>query len=210
MKIVVFGATGRTGLPLVRQALDAGHEVVAFCRTPSKMPYQDEKLQIVQGDVMVAEDVERAMSPDVDVVISVLSPVKRSPDNLLPVAVDNILAAMKQHNVERIIYMTGAGVEAPQDKPKFMNHVIKFALKTLAGKVLAQSEQAVNKVRNSDFDWTVVRAPMLTDGEHTGDVRVGWVGVNTGPRLARADAADFMLKQAKDTTYLKQAPVVSN
>ena len=38
MKIVVFGATGRTGLPLVKQALDAGHQVVAFVRDPAKMP----------------------------------------------------------------------------------------------------------------------------------------------------------------------------
>ena len=37
MKIVVFGASGRTGLQVVEQALAAGHQVTAFVRTPSKI-----------------------------------------------------------------------------------------------------------------------------------------------------------------------------
>ncbi|TKX84333.1 NmrA family protein, partial [Halorubrum sp. SS5] len=35
MRIAVFGASGRTGRPLVEQALDRGHEVVAFVRDPA-------------------------------------------------------------------------------------------------------------------------------------------------------------------------------
>lgn len=213
MKVAIFGATGRTGIPLVKQALDAGHEVIGFVRSPEKMPIQHDRLTLVQGDVMNREDVDRAITPDVDAVLSVLAPVKGSPPDMLPKAVDNILAAMKRHQIDRIIYMTGAGVDAPEDQPKLFNHFIKFALKTMAGDVLKQSEMAVNKIRNSDKTWTVVRAPMLTDGEHTGQYRVGWVGVNTGPRLARADAADFMLKLLKDEqakAYLNKAPVISN
>lgn len=210
MKITVFGATGRTGIPLVQQALDAGHEVVGFVRSLEKMPIQHERLTMVQGDVMNREDVVRAIQPDTDVVISTLAPVKGSPSDMLPKAADNILAAMQQHDVRRIIYMTGAGVAAPQDQPKLFNHLIKFALKTLSGDVLKQSEMAVDKVRSSDTDWVVVRAPMLTDGEHTGNIRVGWVGVNTGPRLNRADAADFMLSQIDEDAYLHKAPVISN
>lgn len=210
MNLTIFGATGRTGIPLVQQALDAGHEVVAFVRTPSKMPIVNDRLTLVQGDVMNADDVNRAISDDTDAVLSVLSPVKGSPSDLLPVAVDHMLAAMQAHNVQRIVYMTGAGVEAPQDQPKLFNHFIKFALKTMAGDVLKQSEMAVDKVRASDRDWVVVRAPMLTDGEYTGQIREGWVGVNTGPRLARADAAAFILDQAMSSTYLKKAPVISN
>lgn len=210
MKIVVFGATGRTGIPLVQQALDAGHEVVGFARTPSKMPIQHDRLTLIAGDVMNADDVQRAIPPDVDAVLSTLGPVKGSPPEMLPRAADNIIAAMQQSGVMRLIYMTGAGVDAPQDQPKFINHVIKFALKTISGDVLRQSEEAVAKVRGSDRDWTVVRAPMLTDGDYSGDIRVGWVGVNTGPRLARADAAAFMLQQAAATDHLRQAPVISN
>lgn len=210
MKIAVFGATGRTGIPLVRQALDAGHQVVAFVRTPSKMPIQHERLTLVQGDVMNAADVKKAISADVNAVISVLSPSKGSPKDLLPVAVENIIAAMKQHNLRRLIYMTGAGVSMPEDQPKLFDRVMKFLLKTLSGDVLEQSIRAVNKVQNSGLDWVILRAPMLTEAPHSGKYRVGWAGVNTGPRLSRADAADFLLKQIADNQYLRKAPVVSN
>jgi len=34
MKIIVFGATGGVGQHVVKQALEEGHEVTAFVRTP--------------------------------------------------------------------------------------------------------------------------------------------------------------------------------
>ena len=54
MKLAIFGATGRTGKPLVKQALEAGHEVVALVRTPAKMPLPSDRLTVVQGDSMRA------------------------------------------------------------------------------------------------------------------------------------------------------------
>ncbi|MGW2223143.1 NAD(P)H-binding protein, partial [Nonomuraea sp. NPDC001684] len=38
MRLVIFGATGRTGLELVRQALDLGHEVTAVVRDAARLP----------------------------------------------------------------------------------------------------------------------------------------------------------------------------
>ena len=159
---------------------------------------------------MNSADVERAVTSDVNAVICVLSPVKGSPKGMLPVGVENILNAMKRQQVKRLIYMTGAGIDMPDDKTQLMNHIIKFALKTMAGDVLKQSEFAARKVQNSGLAWTMLRAPMLNDNPHSGQYRVGWVGVNTGPRLSRADAADFLLKQLTDTAYLGKAPAVSN
>ena len=37
MKLLVLGATGKTGSEVVRQALDAGHEVTAFVRDRAKL-----------------------------------------------------------------------------------------------------------------------------------------------------------------------------
>jgi putative NADH-flavin reductase len=210
MKIVVFGATGRTGMPLVTQALDAGHHVVAFVRDPQKMPIQHDRLTLIQGDVMNAADVDSTVTPDVDAVISVLGPTKGNPTDMLPAAVSNILNAMNRQGVKRLIYMSGAGMDMPEDKPKLMNHLIKFALKTMAGDVLKQSELAVQKVQESNLDWTILRAPRLNDHPYSGKYRVGWVGVNTGPNLSRADAADFILKQLTSDSYMRKAPVVSN
>ncbi|MAU11645.1 MAG: NmrA family transcriptional regulator [Anaerolineaceae bacterium] len=210
MKITIFGATGRTGILLVEQALAAGHEVVAFVRSPEKMPIEHISLSLVQGNVIHKEDVTKVITPDVDAVISVLGPTRNSSANLMAVAADNILNAMREKDVKRLIFMTGAGVSTPGDQPKLINHIIKFALKALSGEVLKQSEQAVETVRNSDRRWTVVRVPMLTDASYTGKLRVGMVGVNTGSRLTRADAAAFILNQLTDETYIRKSPVISN
>ena len=210
MKIVVFGATGRTGIPLIEQALAKGHSVVAFVRDPQKLSLRHDRLSVVQGDVMNAADVQKAIPADVDAVISVLAPVKGSPATMMPTAADNIIAAMKQQGVKRLIWMTGAGVRMPQDQPQLFDKVMGFLLNTFAKEVAAQSREAVEKVQASGLDYVIPRAPMLTEAPHSGNYRVGWVGVNTGPRLARADAADFILTQLTDSRYVGQAPMVSN
>lgn len=209
MKLAIFGATGRTGTPLVQQALAAGHEVIALVRTPSKLSIQHDKLTVIQGDAMNAVDIEKAVQ-GADAVLSVLGQSKDSPKDTQTVATKNIIAAMEKYGVKRLVSLTGAGVDAPEDRPKLSNHLIKFALKTLSGHVLQDGENHAALIRNSDLDWVLVRGPMLNEGPHTGAYRVGWVGVNTGARISRADVADFILKQASDTTYLRKAPMISD
>jgi uncharacterized protein YbjT (DUF2867 family) len=52
MKLVVLGATGGTGLEIVRQAIEHGHEVTAFVRSPAPlMPFRD-RITVVQGDLL--------------------------------------------------------------------------------------------------------------------------------------------------------------
>ncbi len=209
MKLAIFGASGRTGRPLVQQALDAGNTVTALVRTPATFPVQHEQLTLVQGDAMDPVVVEKVVQ-GADAVLSTLGQTKNSLPDMQTVATKNILAAMQKFGVTRFVSLTGAGVDAPEDRPKLINHVIKFALKTMSGKVLKDAEQHAEVLRSSDVDWTIVRGPVLNEGPYTGKYRVGWVGVNTGTRISRADVADFMLKQVRDTTYLRQAPMISD
>jgi putative NADH-flavin reductase len=209
MKLAVFGATGRTGKPLVEQALQAGFEVVALVRTSSKLALQNPKLTVVQGDAMNQVDVDRVVQGS-DAVVSVLGQAKGSPRDMQAIAITHIINAMNKYGVKRLVSLTGAGVDDPHDRPKLANHLIKLALKLMSGHVLKDAENHAETIRKSNLDWVIVRGPMLNDGPYTGNYRVGWVGVNTGPRISRADLADFILKQTTDTTYLRQAPMVSD
>ncbi len=209
MKLAIFGATGRTGKPLVRQALEAGYEVVVLVRTPAKMPLQHDRLTVVQGDSIKASNVEKVVQ-GADAVISVLGQSKDSPKDLQTVSTRNIIAAMQKFGVKRLVSLTGAGVDAPQDRPRLFNHFIKFALKALSGQVLKDGEEHAQLIKESLLDWVIVRGPMLTEGPFTGKYRIGWVGVNTGARISREDLADFLLKQVTDTTYLHHLPMVSD
>src|SRR5688572_11660953 len=131
MKIVVFGASGGTGLEVVKQALDAGHLITAFVRTPSKVPIQHPNLTFIQGDVMDAAAVEKAIVGQ-EAVISVLGPVRPPVPHMMETAAKNIVAAMKKHGIRRIVSMTGAG----KDKPKLMDYLIGALLNLLAKDVV--------------------------------------------------------------------------
>ena len=209
MKLTIFGAAGRTGILLVQQALDAGHDVVALVRTPSKLSIKNERLTVVQGDVANLADVENVVE-GADAVLSVLGHVKGSAPDILTYAMHNIITAMDKYGVKRLVSMSGASIYAPQDKPKLVNRLIKLFTQAATGSLLQDGQQQLKVLQNSDVDWVIVRGPILTDGPHTGTYRVGWTGVNTGIRVSRADVADFTLKQVTDTTYLRQAPLISN
>jgi len=208
MKLTIFGASGRTGRPLVEQALAAGHDVTAFVRDPAKLPITHERLRIVQGDVLDAVKVAEAIK-GADVVLSTLGHGQGSPDNLQTAATKNIVAAMKQHGVKRIVSLTGAGVQDPKDEPKLIDRVIRGLLVLLQKNVLRDAEQHAEIIQRSGLEWIIVRGPRLNEGPHTGTYRVGYIGKNSGTLASRADIADFMLKQVADDTYLRQAPVVS-
>ena len=49
MKIAVLGATGPSGLQVVQEALERGHEVTAIVRNPEKLvkSVKDEKLTVI-------------------------------------------------------------------------------------------------------------------------------------------------------------------
>lgn len=77
MRISVFGGTGPTGLLLVQQALSQGHDVVAFARTPSKLP-QHERLSVVEGQLDDPVKISAAIV-GTDTVVSVLGPAPTPP-----------------------------------------------------------------------------------------------------------------------------------
>ena len=71
MKVAVVGATGQTGQPLVQQALDAGHEVVALVRDATKLKITHEKLTVVVADLFSIDDLKTNLN-DVEAVFSTL------------------------------------------------------------------------------------------------------------------------------------------
>jgi len=208
MKIVVFGASGGIGIKIVEQALQAGHTITAFVRSPSKITIQHPNLALFQGDVMDATAVEKAIIGQ-DAVISTLGPTRPPVPGMMETAAQNIVAGMKKHGIRRIISTTGAGVRQPQDKPKLMDHLIGALLNLLAKGVVLDSAANVKVIQASDLDWTVVRFPRLMDGAHTGKYRLGYVSKDSSTQLSRADGADFVLKELTGKQWLRKLPLVS-
>ena len=208
MKIVVFGASGGAGLHVVRQALESGHMVTAFVRSPATFEVRHGNLTVFKGDSMHAAAVENAIARQ-EAVISVLGPTRPPVSHMMETSAKNIVTGMKKHGVRRLISTTGAGIRQPEDRPKFLDHFIGFLLNFVAKDVVMDSAENVHVIQTSDLDWTVVRFPRLVDGEHTGNYRVGFVSKESGTQISRADAADFVLKELTEQKWLKKLPLVS-
>lgn len=208
MRIVVFGATGRTGHPLVEQALERGHEVVAFVRSPAKLSVSDDSLTVVEGDVYSGTGVSDAVA-GADAVVSVLGQTGDGPDDLLTVAGEHVVDAMQRHGVSRYVTLVGAGVREPGENVSLSGRVMGALLRLVSWDVLADAEAHVEDVKSTDLDWTVVRVPRLTEGEGAGDYRAGDLALGF-ESIARADVARFILDCVEDERYVRELPKVGS
>ncbi len=209
MKVVVFGASGGLGLQVIKQALEAGHIITAFVRSPEKFDVKHTNLTVFKGDSMDVAAVEKVMEGH-EAVVSALGPTRPPVPHMMETSAINIMAAMKKHGVHRLVSTTGAGVHQPEDEPKFIDRFIVFLLNFLTKDVVLDSAENVKTIQASDLEWTIVRFPRLVDGEHTDDYRVGFVGKDSGTQLSRADGADFILKELTEKKWLRKSPLVSH
>jgi putative NADH-flavin reductase len=207
MQLTIFGATGRTGQPLVRQALDAGHTVMAFARTPSKLDLTHDCLRIVQGDVMDAEPVHRAVD-GADAVLSALGHTSDSPDDMQAVGTRHIIDAMQAHDVRRLVSLAGAAVRHPRDTPSWGDRLMIGLMRLFASAMLEDARRHAELIRATDLDWTIVRPPRLTNGPHTGTYQTGYLQMGPMASIARADVADFMLRCATSDDFIGEEPML--
>ncbi len=205
MKITVFGATGRTGLSLVERALDRDHEVVAHTRSPEKLP-EHGRLTVVEGDAYTGTGVSEAVS-DADAVVSVLGQGSNSPEDLLMVAGDHITGAMEERGVDRLVVLVGAGVREEGESVTLAGRAMGLLLRVVARDVLDDAAEHARRVRASDLEWTVVRAPRLTEGDPEGAYRVGDVALGFDA-VDRADVAACLLDRVEDGDYVREMPKV--
>jgi putative NADH-flavin reductase len=208
MDLVIFGASGRLGQKIVERALTAGHRVRAFIRTPSKFTLQHPYLTLFKGDSMEAGAVRSAIAGQ-QAVISALGPERPPIPEMMERSAKNIVAAMKEHGIYRLVSTTGAGVWQPQDQPKSIDYLMAILLTVFAKDVMRDSFANVDVIKASHLDWTIVRFPRLTDGPRTGKYRIGYIDKESSARFSRADAAEFILKELTEKKWVRKAPLVS-
>lgn len=208
LHLLIFGATGGTGRHLVTQALAQGHLVTAFVRTPVKLTIEHPQLRVVQGDVLTYADVRAAMSGQ-EAVLCALGTPSSQKDTLRSAGTRHILQAMQDVGTARLICLTTLGIGDSKAALPFLYKylLVPFVLR----QAFADSETQEHYIRQSPVAWTIARPGELTDGPWTGVYQQGFAATAKGLRIkiARADVADFMLRQLHEPTYLRQAVSLS-
>lgn len=191
MKIAVIGSTGRTGCHVLDQALRRGHQVTAFTRRPQELHSIQRLHAIARGDGLNRADVLEAVSGQ-DCVISILSTPGLGPGTVVTDVTKNIIAAMHETGVRRLICTSSHSLIAT--RPWLIVKVVKWVFRNPYADVAAMERV----VTASNLEWTIVRATQLTDGPATGQVRHAHGDFNTGPyTIARADVATVLLDIAE-------------
>ena len=203
MKFIVFGATGKTGKHVWRNALEQGHEVTAFARSPGKIE-PSPGLHVVQGDVGDSGAVAGAVA-DHDAAIVALGSNGLRDRTTLTNGTRTIVDGMTRHAVDRLVVLSAAGVGQSWGQVSLLARVM---FTTLLRNILADHTAQEALVTASSLDWTIVRAAILNDEPASGSV----VATNTGKidRIGRADLADFLVTETRDRAYSRQAISVTS
>ena len=211
MKILVLGATGRTGSLLARLAVSKAHQVKAVVRDRIKANIAgvnyinglptDEKLltEILQGidAVVVSLNISRRSdSPYAKVV---------SPLTLISETVKSVLSAMEKNNVKRIISVSASGVG---DSWKDMPWIARvFIRNSNIWKAYLDHDRQEKLLMHSETDWTVARPVMLNDKENE-DYKVAH-GKPANSSISRKAVAKFILDALESGKYVKDCVTLS-
>lgn len=204
MKIALFGATGGTGREVLQQALAAGYDVKVLARTPANLNKNDDNLSVIAGNVLKPEPVQECVA-GTDAVICVLG-TRQGDEPVEAAGTAQIIEAMQTEGVRRLVVVTSLGVG---DSKKQVPMFFRALMKTVLRKVMAAKEEQEKLIQESGLDWIIVRPGGLTDGPKTGSYTAGLDKSITGGQVARADVADFVLKQLHEDTFLRQTPAIT-
>jgi putative NADH-flavin reductase len=208
LKLLVLGATGGTGLEIVRQAIEHGHSVTAFVRSPERLKPFQERVTVKQGDLLNSAELERAIIGH-DAVVSGFGPrvpISKAEANLLQQFAVALTSAMPHTAVRRVVVESVAFL--------FKDSIVPPAY--LLGRLffpgtVADASAMERVFGESGLDWTIVRPPQLTDKPYTGKYRVREGRLPSfGFKISRADVADFMLKAVENRSSIGKIVGICN
>src|SRR5258708_429379 len=206
MKLIVLGATGGTGLEIVRKAIERGHSVTAFVRSPERLKTFQDRITLPQGDLLKSVELERVIRGH-DAVVSGFGPrmpVSKAGANLLQQFAVALTRAMLRAEVKRVVESVAFLFKDSIIPPAYLLGRILFP------GVVADSAAMEDVFKNSELDWTIVRPPELTDKPYTGNYRVREGHLpRFGFKIARADVADFMIKAVENPSSIRKITRIS-
>lgn len=188
MKLTIFGASGRTGAHLVRQALERGDHVTAVLRRPADL---DPRIAVRVVPDFADTAALAAAIDGADAVLSAIGPRSRKDTPVAAPATRRILAAAPP----RLVVISAAPVGSPPADDSFISRRIAIPLVSRALRpVYDDLREMEAALAASDSAWTAFRPPLLTDRAATGryQTRVGG-SVPRSFSVSRADLAAAMI-----------------
>jgi len=208
MKLVVLGATGGTGVEIVRQAAERGNLVTALVRSTDRLKAFRDRIAVVQGDLLNSGDLARVIEGH-DAVLSAFGPrvpISKGDANLLERFAQALTQAMRIAGVRRAVIESVAFL--------FKNSIMPpayFLGRLFFPGVVADTSAMERIFDQTQLDWTMLRPPQLTDAPYTGKYRVQEGRLpRFGFKISRADVADCMIRAVDNRFAIRKVVGISN
>jgi len=215
-KLLILGATGRTGKYLLSEALSRGFEVNVLVRDAKKISKVSEKLTIFEGTPSNKEDLVKALQGCTHV-LSALNISRnsdfpwaklRTPKGFLEKTIQNLLDLSKTNPLENIMVISAWGVaETRKDIPFWFRWTIDFSNIKYGYQGHEDQERLL---RNSDINYTIIRPVGLTNSEKPKTIIIT---KNNIPKpnllISRKNVASFMLDVLGEEAFFREVLVVS-
>ncbi|XP_015790845.1 flavin reductase (NADPH) [Tetranychus urticae] len=189
-KIVIFGATGNTGLATVAKAIAQGFEVTAFVRDQTKLPDDLKVASVVVGDVTNADDVDKAVQGQDAVVVVLGTRTNLGPTTVMSDGTRNIVESMKKHGIKRISVCLSAFLFWKPDAipPPVINvHEDHLRMETI--------------IKESGLDWVILCPPHIDNADGKGEYKLV-KEQGAGPKISKHDLGDALLKVLNTDEWL--------
>lgn len=151
--VLLLGATGTAGSALAQKLLsDTEHHITLFSRHAKDVFSDSSRTKAVNGDALNIEEL-KAVLDGIDVVYCAIS------GSALPKIAENIVSAMNEKGVKRLIFMGAVGIynEIPDEidgEDNLDNEPEQIP-----------NRRAVDTIEASDLNYTVLRPGYLGEGD---------------------------------------------
>jgi len=204
MRILIFGASGRAGKHVVKEALERGHVVLAFTRNPIGFPLGHPKLEVARGDVLDYPAVLAAVR-GAHGVICALGTADVKGTAVLSRGTANIVRAMNEQGLRRLVCLSSAGVFGRDAGTVFG----RFMGGPILRHVLEDKRRQAGVLEASGLDWVLVRAARFQDNPASGRYEVTFKHP-AGHGIALEDLAEFLVSELETGAHFRLMPIVSS
>ncbi|MBU3201465.1 NAD(P)H-binding protein [Clostridium estertheticum] len=210
MKVIIFGASGGIGKFAVQHALEKGYEAKAFLRDPSKLTIKHENLTTVQGEINNYNDIKNAIF-DCDAVIWCVGiPMKKYKHMESLEGHKNLLKAMNECHIERLIDWATPSVHFKNDKKSISTVVPGFLAGILFPMAKKELINIADMITTSNLNWSIVRFMAPKDTPFIGNVKVGFGDTKMNFNISREDIGAFMVEQLNSNIYEYSMPIIGS
>jgi putative NADH-flavin reductase len=198
MRLFILGATGGIGRALTNQAIDRGHAVTAFVRSPEKLGAPRDGVTVRKGDPRSADELRAALRGH-DAVLSALGPPGPGRTTIHRDCARSTVEAMQHAGVGRLLIVSAAVLFEGQG-------FLYWLLRNTLLRNIAEDTSAMERVvMASGLDWTIARPPRLSNGKLTGRYAIEEGRMPSGgPMVSRADVAHFLLDELERPTHVRR------